>query len=162
MKLLWLVSWPLRFYDAAKLLRSAWLKVSCLPPLWSGYSFVLVFVTVRNVNARKSSYACCFFRELLANGFCYRVDSRTIQILNCSLQLFTLHLFCNMVSRPYAGLLNCARDEWLFIMIDYGWSIWSDLPQYISVWVIPDLMFRSLCISFLKNKIKTDKKSDLI
>ena len=29
-------------------------------------------------------------------------------------QMFTLHLFCNLVLRTYAGLLGCARDECLF------------------------------------------------
>ncbi|KAK2357564.1 hypothetical protein QL285_094822 [Trifolium repens] len=50
-------------------------------------------------------------RELLALGFCYRVDGRSIRrskTLNYFSTGSLLFFFCNLVSDPYAGLPGCA------------------------------------------------------
>ena len=63
---------------------------------------------------------------LLCSGSCWHlnfacVGGRSIHHFfnsNCSFQMFTLHISYNLVSRPYAGLLGCTCDKWIFVMID--------------------------------------------
>jgi len=86
------------FSDTSDLLRSVGFVRSCLLP---------------HGMARKSFLCLLLIMELLALGFCYCVSSRSIRHIlnsNCSLQIFTCYIFCNLVSRLYAGSLGCVYD----------------------------------------------------
>jgi hypothetical protein len=75
----------------------------------------------QNVNAWKRFYAGCFILKVAGTWIllpCWRSIYSPFLNPNFSLQMFTLHNFCNMVSRSYTGSFSC--DEWIFVMIDYA------------------------------------------
>lgn len=77
----------------------------------SVYGFQGIMSTYTLVlHVRKSLYACCFVQWTVGTWilipFWRSIHSSYINP-NCSLQMFTLHIFCNLVSHPCAGSLGC-------------------------------------------------------
>jgi hypothetical protein len=96
---------------------------------------------------RKNFNACCLFRGLLARGSCSVlavVPFAKIWTLFYFGDALTLHIFCNLVSRPYAGSLSCARDECLYCYDRLGlFRPGSVCSRCIPIWVVAGSGFMS-------------------
>jgi hypothetical protein len=113
-------SCSLWFSDAPDLLRSAGFKVSRYPPFSVPGAFLSqsswLFQTVL---LERALMLAVLLRELLV----VVLDSVLAAVPFTSLNLIAIRglslfsFFCNLVSRPYAGSLSCARENWSFVRI---------------------------------------------
>jgi hypothetical protein len=76
---------------------------------------------------------------------CWRLyHSLRFEPFFCFGDALTLHIFCNLVSRPYAGSLSCARDECLYCYDRLGlFRPGSVCSRCIPIWVVAGSGFMS-------------------
>ena len=135
---------------------------------------VAVLVIVFGVLLERALYL------LLCSGGCWIVDLVTVLAVDPYTNLkpsfirltLSRHIFCNLVSSPYAGSLGCARDESWFCY-DWLWYVlFTVLSQCIPFWVIsesgpmPPALYLFSCMLFYfsfalkKKNYKSKKKED--